>query len=134
MSDHVVLCSIHFEDCNFTVKRNTAATLGIKLTLKPDAISSIDAANNREETDTLPAIEKRTVRQLILISFSLLSGADPELTLGGHNPELDFGGPNLCEKFLTTIVFYGKHCRLGGHSPQGPLVPPLFITKMEIRV
>ena len=76
MSDHVVLCSIHFEDCNFTVKRDIAPTLGITLALKPDDIPSIDAANHREETDTLPARKKRTVRPLILISFSLSSGAD----------------------------------------------------------
>ena len=77
MSDHVVLWSIHFEDCNFTVKWEIAATLGIKLTLKPDVISSIDAANHHEETYTLPAGEKHAVRQL-----SLSSGADPELDFG----------------------------------------------------
>ena len=38
MSANVVLCSIHFDDCNFTVKRDIAAALGIKLTPKPDAI------------------------------------------------------------------------------------------------
>ena len=85
MSDRAVLCSIHFEDCNFIVMRDIAATLGIKLTLKPDVISSIDAANHHEETYTLPARETRTVRQLIILSFSLSSGADPELNFGGHN-------------------------------------------------
>ena len=70
ISDHVVLCSIHFEDGNFTVKRDIAPTLGIKLTLEHDAIPSIDASNHREETDTLPAREKRTVRQLIGCSRS----------------------------------------------------------------
>ena len=45
MSDHVVLCSIHFEDCNFTVKRDIAATLGIKLTLESDAIPSISKSS-----------------------------------------------------------------------------------------
>ena len=83
MSDHVILCSIHFDDCNFNVKRDIAPTLGIKLTHKPDAIPSIDTANHREEIDTLPVREKRTVRQLILISFSLSSGADPRLDCGG---------------------------------------------------
>ena len=25
-----------------------------------------------------------------------------------------------CEKFLNTIVYYRKHCRLWGHGPPGP--------------
>ena len=37
----------------------------------------------------------------------------------GADPELDFEGGALfpCEKFLNTIVCYGKYCHLRGHGP-----------------
>ena len=55
------------------------------------------------------------------------------LLSSGADPELDFGGSNLsflCEKFLNTIVFYGKHYRLGRLCPRFQ-VPPLVVIMYE---
>ena len=64
LSDQSVLCWIHFDDASYTMRRDIALSLGMKVYLKPDAIPLIDVANIREEQVSLPlqAREKRQVR------------------------------------------------------------------------
>ena len=63
-SDQSVLCGIHFDDASYTMRRDIALSLGMKVYLKPDAVPLIDVANMREEQVSLPlqAREKRQVR------------------------------------------------------------------------
>ncbi len=72
-SDQTVLCGIHFDDASYTMRRDIALSLGIKVYLKPDAVPSIDVANFREEHDSVPlqAREKRQVRITSLLCSGL---------------------------------------------------------------
>ena len=42
------LCSLHFEDDCFAVRRDVARELGIRIRLNRDAVPTIDAANTRK--------------------------------------------------------------------------------------
>ena len=50
-SDQAILCGIHFEGSAFTVKRDVAASLGMKIKLEPDAVPTLDVANERNEPE-----------------------------------------------------------------------------------
>ena len=51
-SKYSALCSIHFEDTCYTMRRDLAKELGIRTKLKADAVSSIDIANERVDSGT----------------------------------------------------------------------------------
>ena len=57
-----ILCGIHFEESCFTVNRSIAKSLGMKVVLKPDAVPTIDAANELKEKSKHPGREHRKVR------------------------------------------------------------------------
>lgn len=61
-SSQTILCSIHFEESCFTMRRDIAASLGMKSVLKSNAVPTIDAANKIQDTSDTGGREKRTVR------------------------------------------------------------------------
>ena len=60
-----ILCSVHFEESCFTMKREIARELGMKGILKADAVPSIDAANTREGSVIMTEREQRKVRVVL---------------------------------------------------------------------
>ena len=52
-SQSSILCSVHFDESSFTMRQDLARELGIKAILKPDAVPSIDVANNAEVLKSL---------------------------------------------------------------------------------
>jgi hypothetical protein len=53
------LCSLHFEDSCFAIRRDVARELGIRIRLNRDAVPTIDAANTRK-----PKKKKTPVRKV----------------------------------------------------------------------
>ena len=51
-SKYSALCSIHFEETCYTMRRDLAKELGIRTKLKADAVPSIDIANERADSGT----------------------------------------------------------------------------------
>ena len=74
-------------------------------------------------TETRKAVS--TYTSLILASSRGGSGAGL-LGWGTIIQNWTFGGHKFlsCVKFLITIVYYRKHCRLGGHGPRPSLIHP----------
>ena len=68
-SQSSILCSVHFDESSFTMRQDLARELGIKAILKPDAVPSIDVANNAEESTSFSKREIRQVRGIIDCSF-----------------------------------------------------------------
>ena len=69
-SKQTILCRVHFEDSCFTMRRELANTLGIKLSLKPDAVPTIDSANEHPANEGVSSSrEKRKVSDDSKFSF-----------------------------------------------------------------
>ena len=69
-SNQAILCGVHFEDSCFTTRRDVAISLGMKIKLKPDAIPTVDAANESKKDEKLPDRAKRQVRwPIVYISY-----------------------------------------------------------------
>ena len=64
-SKSLILCSVHFKESCFTMKREIARELGMKGILKADAVPSIDAANTREGSVIMTEREQRKVRVVL---------------------------------------------------------------------
>lgn len=74
------ICSLHFEESCFSMHRNVARALGIRIRLKKDAIPTIDVPNIQVGTTKCDKIvskstkskkKKRSPRKLTKVCFSL---------------------------------------------------------------
>ena len=65
-SRQTILCGIHFEDSCFTVNSSIAQSLGIKTMLQPNAVPTVDAANEITGKPKQSGRERRKVRWPLL--------------------------------------------------------------------
>ena len=79
-SSQSILCSIHFDNSSSTMRRDVAASLGIKSILTSDAIPTIDAANFLPDLDDMPLQNKRKVNRQALFFHSFLALASRFIT------------------------------------------------------
>ncbi len=68
-SNQAILCGIHFEESAFTVKRDIATSLGMKLKLKPDAVPTIDVANERKEIENVASTSREKRKVMVIFHF-----------------------------------------------------------------
>ena len=80
-SDKAILCSIHFEESCFHLRRDIASSLGIQARLTKTAVPTIDAANKSpDDNESLGLRERRKVSRpklpmlLTQFRFVLLAG------------------------------------------------------------
>ena len=66
--DRIYVCSVHFEDDCFTTSKEVAKEVGKRLRLKPDAVPTVDAANEPQEEQTL----LRTARERVSVFAIML--------------------------------------------------------------
>ena len=67
-SKYSTVCSVHFEDDCFTTSKEVAKEVGKRLRLKPDAVPTVDAANEPQEEQTL----SRTARERVSVFAIML--------------------------------------------------------------
>ena len=109
-----ILCSVHFDESSFTMRQEMARELGIKAVLKPDAVPSIDIANNAEESTSFSKCEIGQVRGIIDYSFVIQerSPGGSSLYIGRH-AILSFSLKlfiYICQVNMTLIMTkYKKH-------------------------
>ena len=67
-----VICSVHFEDSSFNMRKDIARNLGIKNVLKEGAVPTIDAANDPREEREISVRGRRSVSSIGLSCSSLV--------------------------------------------------------------
>ena len=71
-SKNSVICSVHFEDSSFNMRKDIARNLGIKNVVKEGAVPTIDAANDPGEEREISVWERRWVSLIGLCCRSLV--------------------------------------------------------------